>query len=255
MLLLTQELGSAQRESTRRPGLVDPFGRAITYLRVSVTDRCDFRCVYCMAEHMTFLPKRDLLTLDELDRVCSAFVAHGVRKLRITGGEPLVRRNMMGLFRSLVAPPGIGRPRRAHPDDQRLPARALRRRTRRLRRAAGERLARHARPREIQEHHALGRPRAGAGRDRRRAGSGPAREGQHGRPQGRQRGRDRNPDRMGARARHGPDPDRGHAARRHRAEPPRPVPAACPSCGRACPDGTRSTTSTIARAGRRATCG
>ena len=101
MLLLTQELGSAQREPTRRPGLVDPFGRAITYLRVSVTDRCDFRCVYCMSEHMTFLPKRDLLTLHELDRVCSAFVAHGVRKLRITGGEPLVRRDVMGLFRSL----------------------------------------------------------------------------------------------------------------------------------------------------------
>ena len=101
MLLLTQELGSAQREPTRRPGLVDPFGRAITYLRVSVTDRCDFRCVYCMSEHMTFLPKRDLLTLHELDRVCSAFVAQGVRKLRITGGEPLVRRDVMGLFRSL----------------------------------------------------------------------------------------------------------------------------------------------------------
>ena len=81
--------------------LVDPFGRAITYLRVSVTDRCDFRCVYCMAEDMHFLPKGDLLTLEELDRVCSAFVAKGVRKLRITGGEPLVRRNVMSLFRGL----------------------------------------------------------------------------------------------------------------------------------------------------------
>jgi GTP 3',8-cyclase len=81
--------------------LVDPFGRAITYLRVSVTDRCDFRCVYCMAEDMTFLPKRDLLTLEELDRVCTAFVEKGVRKLRITGGEPLVRRDIMSLFRSL----------------------------------------------------------------------------------------------------------------------------------------------------------
>jgi cyclic pyranopterin phosphate synthase len=81
--------------------LVDPFGRAISYLRVSVTDRCDFRCVYCMAENMTFLPKRDLLTLEELDRVCSAFVDRGVRKLRITGGEPLVRRDIMTLFRSL----------------------------------------------------------------------------------------------------------------------------------------------------------
>ena len=82
-------------------GLVDPFGRAITYLRVSVTDRCDFRCVYCMAENMAFLPKADLLTLEELDRVCSAFIAKGVRKLRLTGGEPLVRRGIMTLFSSL----------------------------------------------------------------------------------------------------------------------------------------------------------
>ena len=81
--------------------LVDPFGRAISYLRVSVTDRCDFRCVYCMSEDMTFLPKQDLLTLEELDRLCSVFVSRGVRKLRITGGEPLVRRDIMTLFRSL----------------------------------------------------------------------------------------------------------------------------------------------------------
>ena len=81
--------------------MVDRFGRAITYLRVSVTDRCDFRCVYCMAEDMTFLPKRDLLTLEELDRLCTAFVKRGVRKLRITGGEPLVRRNILSLFQSL----------------------------------------------------------------------------------------------------------------------------------------------------------
>ena len=84
-----------------QPPLIDPFGRAVTYLRVSVTDRCDFRCVYCMAEDMTFLPKRDLLTLEELDRLCSAFVAKGVRKLRITGGEPLVRRNILSLFEAL----------------------------------------------------------------------------------------------------------------------------------------------------------
>jgi cyclic pyranopterin phosphate synthase len=81
--------------------LVDPFGRPITYLRVSVTDRCDFRCVYCMSEDMHFLPKKDLLSLEELDRVCSAFVARGTRKIRITGGEPLVRRDIMKLFRSL----------------------------------------------------------------------------------------------------------------------------------------------------------
>jgi GTP 3',8-cyclase len=81
--------------------LVDPFGRAVSYVRVSVTDRCDFRCVYCMSEHMTFLPRRDLLTLEELDRLCSAFVARGTKKLRITGGEPLVRHDLMKLFRGL----------------------------------------------------------------------------------------------------------------------------------------------------------
>src|SRR5579862_9951695 len=81
--------------------MIDPFGRTITYLRVSVTDRCDFRCVYCMAEEMEFLPKKELLTLEELDRVCGAFVRLGVRKLRLTGGEPLVRRDIMTLFRSL----------------------------------------------------------------------------------------------------------------------------------------------------------
>jgi cyclic pyranopterin phosphate synthase len=82
--------------------LIDPFGRAVTYLRVSVTDRCDFRCNYCMSESMTFLPKGELLTLEELDRVCSAFVSRGVRKLRLTGGEPLVRRGIMTLIRSLA---------------------------------------------------------------------------------------------------------------------------------------------------------
>ncbi len=81
--------------------LIDPFARAIEYLRVSVTDRCDFRCVYCMSENMTFLPKKELLTLEELDRMCSAFVRLGVRKLRITGGEPLVRREIMTFFRSM----------------------------------------------------------------------------------------------------------------------------------------------------------
>ncbi len=81
--------------------MIDPFGRAISYLRVSVTDRCDFRCVYCMAENMTFLPKAEILTLEELDRLCSAFVRRGVRKLRLTGGEPLVRKNVMTLVRSL----------------------------------------------------------------------------------------------------------------------------------------------------------
>ena len=81
--------------------LIDPFARAIRYLRVSVTDRCDFRCVYCMAEHMTFLPKADLLTLEELDRLCTTFVNLGVEKLRITGGEPLVRKGIMTFFRAM----------------------------------------------------------------------------------------------------------------------------------------------------------
>ncbi|MBS0522926.1 MAG: GTP 3',8-cyclase MoaA [Proteobacteria bacterium] len=81
--------------------MIDPFGRHITYLRVSVTDRCDFRCVYCMAEDMTFLPKAEVLSLEELERLCSAFIRRGVRKLRLTGGEPLVRKNVMSLIRGL----------------------------------------------------------------------------------------------------------------------------------------------------------
>jgi cyclic pyranopterin phosphate synthase len=89
------------RASAAPRALIDPFARAITYLRVSVTDRCDFRCVYCMSEHMSFLPKADLLSLEELDRLCSAFVAKGVNKLRLTGGEPLVRRGIMTLVSSL----------------------------------------------------------------------------------------------------------------------------------------------------------
>ena len=87
--------------ASTEPELIDPFARPIDYLRVSVTDRCDLRCVYCMAEDMTFLPKADLLTLEELDRLCTAFIAKGVKKLRLTGGEPLVRRNVMTLVRSL----------------------------------------------------------------------------------------------------------------------------------------------------------
>src|SRR6266567_2388764 len=97
------EMSVLEAYDTRLKGsLVDPFGRAITYLRVSVTDRCDFRCVYCMSENMTFLPKADLLSLEELDRLCSAFIARGVRKLRLTGGEPLVRRGIMTLVASLA---------------------------------------------------------------------------------------------------------------------------------------------------------
>jgi cyclic pyranopterin phosphate synthase len=91
------------------PGaMLDPFGRTISYLRVSVTDRCDFRCVYCMAEDMTFLPKADILSLEELDRLCGAFITAGVRKIRVTGGEPLVRRGVMALFESLGGRLGHG---------------------------------------------------------------------------------------------------------------------------------------------------
>jgi cyclic pyranopterin phosphate synthase len=95
--LEAREIGGG---ADQRP-LVDPFGRAISYLRVSVTDRCDFRCVYCMSENMSFLPKSEILTLEELDRLCSAFITRGVRKLRLTGGEPLVRRGIMTLVNSL----------------------------------------------------------------------------------------------------------------------------------------------------------
>ena len=92
---------SARQTLAQAPTLIDGFGRAVSYLRVSVTDRCDLRCVYCMSEHMTFLPKAEVLTLEELDRLASAFIGQGVRKLRITGGEPLVRKGVMGLIQSL----------------------------------------------------------------------------------------------------------------------------------------------------------
>ncbi len=95
------KIGLMQDSPSPIAPLIDPFARPITYLRVSVTDRCDLRCVYCMAEDMTFLPKAEVLSLEELDRLASAFVALGVRKLRMTGGEPLVRRNIMSLFRNL----------------------------------------------------------------------------------------------------------------------------------------------------------
>ena len=88
--------------------LIDPFARAISYLRVSVTDRCDFRCAYCMTEHMTFLPKAELLSLEELERLCSAFIRMGVQKLRITGGEPLVRKGIMTFFEAMGRQVGAG---------------------------------------------------------------------------------------------------------------------------------------------------
>src|SRR6202035_4980878 len=91
-----------------RKFMIDPFGRHISYLRVSVTDRCDFRCVYCMAEDMTFLPKAEVLSLEELERLCGAFIRLGVSKIRITGGEPLVRRDVMTVLRGLGGRIGSG---------------------------------------------------------------------------------------------------------------------------------------------------
>ncbi len=125
--------------------LVDPFGRTISYLRVSVTDRCDFRCVYCMSEHMQFLPRRDLLTLEELDRLCSAFVARGTKRLRITGGEPLVRHDVMKLFRALSRHLTSGALEELTLTTNGSQLSRFAARTRRLRRAAGQCLARHAR--------------------------------------------------------------------------------------------------------------
>ncbi len=93
--------GETMSDYARPKNLVDPFGRTVDYIRVSVTDRCDFRCVYCMAEHMTFLPKAELLSLEELEEVCRNFMALGTRKIRLTGGEPLVRRNIMQLIHNL----------------------------------------------------------------------------------------------------------------------------------------------------------
>ncbi|OWV71066.1 cyclic pyranopterin phosphate synthase MoaA [Rhizobium sp. R634] len=103
-----ETIGNASPLTADAHPMIDPFGRAVTYLRVSVTDRCDFRCTYCMAENMTFLPKKDLLTLEELDRLCSAFIAKGVKKIRLTGGEPLVRKNIMYLVRQLGQRIGSG---------------------------------------------------------------------------------------------------------------------------------------------------
>ncbi|WP_084627808.1 GTP 3',8-cyclase MoaA [Elstera litoralis] len=101
-------LDAVHRPSPAAAPLIDPFGRAISYLRISVTDRCDFRCVYCMSEDMSFLPKADLLTLEELERLAGAFIATGTRKIRLTGGEPLVRRNVMQLIERLGSRIGSG---------------------------------------------------------------------------------------------------------------------------------------------------
>src|ERR1700731_3718542 len=102
---LATPAGFAFEDASR---MIDPFGRRISYLRVSVTDRCDFRCVYCMPEHMAFLPRAELLTLEELERLCRAFIRKGVERIRLTGGEPLVRRDIMRLIGRLGAEVGRG---------------------------------------------------------------------------------------------------------------------------------------------------
>ncbi len=207
--------------------MIDPFGRHISYLRVSVTDRCDFRCVYCMAEDMTFLPKAEVLSLEELERLCTAFVRRGVKKLRMTGGEPLVRKNVMSLFR------GLGR----HLDSGALEELTLT--------TNGSQLAKYA-----QELADIGVRRVNVSMDtldpdkfrqltrwgdldqvmrgldaaqRRRA----RHQDQRGGAARRQRRRVRRADPLEPWPRHGPDPDRGHAdGRDRRRGAARPVPAA-----------------------------
>ncbi len=119
--------GTATTNSTEAP-MIDPFGRHVSYLRVSVTDRCDFRCVYCMSEDMTFLPKKDVLSLEELERLCGAFIRKGVRKLRLTGGEPLVRAQYHVAHQQSGRTSENRRTRRADADHQRQPAGPLCRR-------------------------------------------------------------------------------------------------------------------------------
>ena len=231
---------SLDRSPPKSPNLKDehPFPHrslrpAFTYLRVSVTDRCDFRCVYCMAEDMTFLPKKDVLTLEELDRLCSAFIERGVRKLRLTGGEPLVRKNIMALVRSPVAASATRRARRTDADHQRLAAR---------RAIAGEladcgvrRINVSVDTLDADKFKAITRwgdlDKVLAGIER---GAGRRARGQDQRrgAQGRQRARIRRSDPLGARRGHGPDADRDHAARRDRRRPHRPVPAAVAWCAR-----------------------
>ena len=206
--------------------MIDPFGRTITYLRVSVTDRCDLRCFYCMSEDMTFLPKADLLTLEELDRLCSVFIGKGVRKLRLTGGEPLVRRNMISLVRSLSR----------HLSNGALDELTLTTNGSLLPKFAGE-LADcgvrrinvsldtldAARFRQITRWGELDKVMAGI-----KAAQAAGLRVKINAVALKNINEDEIPavDRMGAWRRHGPDLDRGHAARRHRSGTGRPVPAA-----------------------------
>ena len=140
--------------------MIDPFGRSITYLRVSVTDRCDLRCVYCMAEDMTFLPKRELLTLEELDRVCAAFIRLGTNKIRITGGEPLVRRDVMQpVPAASVRAPGRGGLKELVVTTNGTQLAKLADGLYAAGRPPDQRFARHAGSGEIRQHHPLGQDR------------------------------------------------------------------------------------------------
>ena len=143
---------------------IDPFARPISYLRVSVTDRCDFRCTYCMAEHMQFLPKKDLLTLEELDRLCSTFIRLGVEKLRITGGEPLVRRDIMTFFKTISRHLETGALKELTLTTNGSQLARVRGRSGRHRHPPGQCLARHARCGEVPGDHPLGAAAAGDGR-------------------------------------------------------------------------------------------
>ena len=225
-LLLDRPTNTA---SASTPQLANSFGRAITYIRLSVTDRCNFRCVYCMAEKMTFLPHAEVLRLEELDRLCSIFVGLGVKKIRLTGGEPLVRRGVMTLFQSL------SRRLRAHElDELTLTTNGsqlarLRGRARRLRRQAGERVSGHARRGDIRGDLAPRRARRRAGGRRSRRPRRAQGQDQRRGAEGNHRGLCGSIDPLGAWSRLRPHVHRGDAAGRRR----RRMVAAVHAAGRA----------------------
>ncbi len=228
-----------ERAATVLPApLIDPFQRAITYLRVSVTDRCDFRCVYCMSENMSFLPKQDLLTLEELDRLCSAFIARGVRKLRLTGGEPLVRRAIMTLVRGLSRHLGDGLDELTlTTNGSQLPKYAAE-----LAACGVKRINVSLDTLDAAKFRAITRwgelDKVMAGIDAAQA-AGLHGEDQRGRAQGRQRGRAWRSARVVAWPRHGSHHHRGDAARRHRAKNASTSICRCPWCAPASPSATR----------------
>ncbi len=241
---------------THAPTLIDPFGRAIDYVRVSVTDRCDLRCVYCMPERMRSCPGREVLTLEELERVGTVFIGLGARKLRLTGGEPLVRKGVMGWSK------GWSRHLRSGAlDELTLTTNGARLADSptdlaRAGRAAGQRLDGHARRRPVPPAHARRRPRASA----------PGRGGCHGARacdvkinvvalSARQSGGDPGHGPVGARPGPRPDPDRDHADGRGRRGPHRPVPVAARACASELAAIWTLTPDAHAPAVRRAMCG